>query len=68
MCAKAPARLCGASCTLHLDVLDADTAWERAVKADATILMPLDNQFWCMRYGQIEDPFGHIWSIGGPVK
>jgi PhnB protein len=29
--------------------------------------MPLDNQFWGDRYGQIVDPFGHTWSIGGPV-
>jgi len=66
--AKSPSRLGGASCTLHLDVQDADTAWEQAINAGATVLMPLDNQFWGMRYGQIKDPFGHIWSIGGPVK
>ena len=66
--AKAPSRLGGTSCTLHLDVLDADTAWEQAIKAGAIVLMPLDNQSWGMRYGQIKDPFGHIWSIGGPVK
>lgn len=66
--AQAPTRLGGTSCTLHLDVADADAAWERAIKAGATVLMPLDNQFWGMRYGQIQDPFGHNWSIGGPVK
>lgn len=66
--AQAPKRLGGTSCTLHLDVADADVAWERALKAGATVLMPLDNQFWGMRYGQIQDPFGHNWSIGGPVK
>jgi PhnB protein len=65
--AKAPTRLGGTSATLHLDVPDADVAWERAIKAGATELMPLDNQAWGMRYGQIKDPFGHIWSIGGPV-
>lgn len=66
--AKAPSLLGGASCILHLDVPDADTAWEQAIKAGATVLMPLDNQFWGRRYGQIRDPFGHIWSIGGPAK
>jgi len=66
--AKAPSRLGGASCTLHLDVQDADTAWQQAINAGASVLMPLDNQPWGMRYGQIKDPFGHIWSIGGPVK
>lgn len=66
--AKAPSRLGGTSCTLHLEVADADAAWDLAIKAGAAVLMPLDNQPWGMRYGQVKDPFGHIWSIGGPVK
>lgn len=66
--AKSPTQLGGASCTIHIDVADADTTWQQAVKAGAEVIMPLDNQPWGMRYGQIRDPFGHIWSIGGPVK
>jgi PhnB protein len=53
---------------IHLDVPDADAPWDRAVKAGATIIMTLESQFWGARYGQLRDPFGHIWSIGGPVK
>ena len=53
---------------LHIEVPDADAAWERALAAGATVRFPLDNQFWGQRYGQVEDPFGHIWSIGGPLK
>ena len=30
--------------------------------------MPLGDQFWGDRYGQVKDPFGHSWSIGAPVK
>jgi PhnB protein len=52
---------------LHIDVPDADAAWEKALAAGATVRFPLDNQFWGQRYGQVTDPFGHIWSIGGPV-
>ncbi len=52
---------------LHLDVFDADAAWDRALAAGASVRFPLDNQFWGQRYGQVIDPFGHIWSIGGPV-
>jgi PhnB protein len=52
---------------LHLDVPDADAAWDRALAAGASVRFPLDNQFWGQRYGQVTDPFGHIWSIGGPV-
>ena len=57
-----------ASVTIHLEVEDADLWFERAVAAGATVKMPLDNQFWGARYGQLRDPFGHSWSVGGPVK
>jgi PhnB protein len=57
-----------AGVTLHLQVDDPDAWWARAVGAGATVRMPLDNQFWGDRYGQIVDPFGHTWSIGAPVK
>jgi PhnB protein len=66
--AKSPPRLGGSSVTLHLEVADADAAWQRATQAGATVTMPLENQFWGARYGQVIDPFGHIWSIGGPVQ
>jgi PhnB protein len=51
---------------LHLQVNDADAWWNRALEAGAKIVMPLEDQFWGDRYGQIEDPFGHRWSIGAP--
>ena len=54
--------------TLHLQVEDADSFWQQAVGAGATVLMPLEDQFWGDRYGQVQDPFGHRWSIGAPVK
>lgn len=54
--------------TIHLEVDDADRWWDRAVSAGATIVMPLADQFWGDRYGQVKDPFGHMWSIGAPIK
>ncbi|HYD88345.1 MAG TPA: VOC family protein [Vitreimonas sp.] len=54
--------------TIHLEVDDADRWWKRAVDAGAEIVMPLADQFWGDRYGQVKDPFGHMWSIGSPVK
>lgn len=56
------------SVTLHLQVPDADAAWNRAISAGAKEKMPLDDQFWGDRYGQISDPFGFTWSIGAPSK
>jgi len=57
-----------ASVTLHLQVPDADAAWEKAVAAGGEVRFPLADQFWGDRYGQIRDPFGFSWSIGAPVK
>jgi PhnB protein len=54
--------------TIHLEVDDADAWWTRAVAAGAAIQMPLADQFWGDRYGQLRDPYGHTWSIGAPVK
>lgn len=54
--------------TLHLEVDDADAWWNRALEAGATVAMPLADQFWGDRYGQLRDPFGHTWSIGAPLK
>jgi PhnB protein len=54
--------------TIHLEVDDADRWWQRAIDAGAEIKMPLADQFWGDRYGQLKDPFGHSWSIGAPVK
>lgn len=54
--------------TLHLAVGDADEWWQRATSAGATVVMPIAEQFWGDRYGQIRDPFGHMWSIGSPKK
>ena len=52
--------------TLHLQVDDAQTWWDRAVKAGAEVVMPLQDMFWGDRYGQLRDPSGVLWSIGGP--
>ena len=53
---------------LHLALEDADQAWSRAVGAGAEVTMPLADQFWGDRYGQLRDPFGHHWSIGAPSR
>ncbi|WP_298828367.1 VOC family protein [uncultured Piscinibacter sp.] len=63
MGALGPRALKGSPVTLHLYVSDADATVARAVAAGAKVTMPLANMFWGDRYGQIEDPFGHRWSI-----
>lgn len=63
-----PEGLGGSPVTLHLQVTDADAAFNQAVAAGATVRFPLKDQFWGDRYGQVKDPFGHNWSIGSPQK
>ena len=53
----------GSSVTLHLYVEDADAQFKQAVDAGCTVRMPLDDMFWGDRYGIVQDPFGHLWSI-----
>jgi PhnB protein len=52
-----------AGTVLHLQVDNADTWFDRAVKAGASVRMPLQDMFWGDRYGHVGDPFGHVWSI-----
>ncbi len=61
---ETPEALGGSPVTFHLHVENADAAWAQAVAAGAQITMPLADQFWGDRYGQLRDPFGHKWSIG----
>jgi len=58
-----PLALGGSPITLALHLDDVQSFWDRAVDAGATVTMPLEDQFWGDRYGQIMDPFGHLWSM-----
>jgi len=49
--------------SLYLYVEDADTAFQRATLAGATVTMPIADMFWGDRFGQFVDPFGHKWSV-----
>ena len=53
--------------TLHLQVADVQALWDRATAAGAEVITPLDVMFWGDRYGQLRDPFGVAWSMGGPA-
>ncbi len=63
-----PKSLNGSSVTIHLYVENVDTVFERAVAAGAKVVMPVDDMFWGDRYGVLEDPFGHRWSIATHVR
>jgi PhnB protein len=63
-----PKALKGSSVTIHLYVADADAAVAQAVEAGAKVTMPLADMFWGDRYGKVEDPFGHQWSIATHLR
>lgn len=63
-----PTTLGGTPVTMHLVVEDADAAAQRAIDAGATLVMPVADAFWGDRYGLVEDPFGHRWSVSTPVR
>jgi PhnB protein len=62
--ASTPEALGGSPVTIHLQMADVDSFWERAVASGVSVTMPLADQFWGDRYGQFTDPFGHKWSVG----
>ena len=63
-----PTALGGTPVTIHLLVTDVEASFQRAVEAGATVVQPLQNQFWGDRYGLVVDPFGHRWSMGQPLR
>jgi PhnB protein len=66
--ALGPKSLGGTPVTIHLMVDDVDRAADQAVAAGAKVIMPVADMFWGDRYGIVEDPFGHQWSIATTKK
>ncbi len=64
--AKGPKLVGGSPVTIHMMVDDVDAVFARAIDAGATVVMPVADQFWGDRYGVLEDPFGHSWSMSEP--
>jgi len=63
-----PGSLGGSPVTIHLYVENVDAVVARAVEAGAKITLPVEDMFWGDRYGRLEDPFGHHWSVATHVR
>ena len=66
----APVTRGGASMTINLNLDapdDVDLAITRAEIAGAVVVMPAGDMFWGARYGQIRDPFGHVWAFNASL-
>ena len=65
---QSPDMLGNSPVTLHIYTSNIEKIWQQAVDAGAKVTMPLDNQFWGERYGQLTDPYGHHWSLSQQVN
>jgi PhnB protein len=65
---RGPRTLGGTSVSILLYVADVDTMFDRAIKAGAKSQRPVADQFYGDRMGTLEDPFGHVWTIGTHIE
>ena len=65
---RGPGAYGGTAVTLAVYVDDADTVVARAVERGATVIRPVEDQFYGDRSGQVLDPWGHRWSIATHVE
>jgi PhnB protein len=65
---KSPESIGGSSIMLYLYTEDVDQLFNQAVSAGAIANMPVTDAFWGDRYGELRDPFGHIWSVATHKK
>lgn len=61
---RSPVSFGGSPVSIMLYVQDVDKVVDRAVKAGAKLERPVADQFYGDRNGTIQDPFGHVWTIG----
>jgi len=60
---KSPLSIGGNPMSFGLYVKDADVAFQKALDAGATLVMPVTDMFYGDRVGQVMDPFGYKWMI-----
>jgi PhnB protein len=65
---KPPKELGGTSASVMLYVEDVDAVVKQAVDAGAAIDVEVADQFWGDRFGSVQDPFGHLWTIATHVE
>ena len=61
--ARSPGSIGGSPVAFHIAVPDADEAVEKAVAAGATLVRPVQDQFYGDRSGMVACPFGYRWFL-----
>jgi PhnB protein len=63
-----PQSVGGSSSGIYLYVNDVDATIKKASENGAKVKMPAMDAFWGDRMGNIEDPFGHNWTVATHIK
>jgi PhnB protein len=58
----------GSPVHLYIYVADVDAVVRRAIAAGAKAIDQVEDRDWGDRCGGIEDPWGHVWFVGTPLK
>jgi PhnB protein len=65
---RTPRSYGGSPVHLYIYVADADEVVRRAIGAGAKVVQQVEDRDWGDRCGGIEDPYGHVWWVGTPLK
>ncbi|HJT23661.1 MAG TPA: VOC family protein [bacterium] len=65
---RSPKSLGGTPVSLMIYVEDVDRVFQQALAAGARVLRPLKDQFYGDRSGNLQDPFGHKWTLSTHVE
>jgi PhnB protein len=68
MGARGPKSIGGTPVMLMVYVEDVDDVVAKAVATGAKELRPVENRFYGDRSGEIEDPFGHRWTVATHIE
>lgn len=60
---KSPQTIGGNPMSFGLYVKDVDAIFQKAIEAGAKVVMPVKDEFYGDRVGQVMDPFGYKWMI-----
>jgi PhnB protein len=66
--ARSPQTLGGTSFGLMIYLDGVDARFKQAIDAGGKVKRPVQDQFYGDRTGTLEDPFGHVWTIGTHVE
>jgi PhnB protein len=65
---RTPRSYGGSPVHLYIYVADVDEVFKRAIGAGAKVIDEVEDREWGDRCGGIEDPYGHVWWVGTPIK